>query len=91
LGLLGTMETSRGLLSDNCLKTIKLLNGLSAIDDNAPSHEKAVTIERVSSKLYAVLSRKIMQISADMGELLLTLSRESMERFHELEQYVKLV
>ena len=32
-----------------------------------------------------------MQISADMGELLLTLSRESMERFHELEQYVKLV
>jgi len=83
------LETSTRLFSDSCLKTIKLLNGLCAIDDNAPSLEKAATIESVVSELYAVVSGKIMQISADMGELLLTLSRESMDRFHELEQYVK--
>ena len=51
--------------------------------------EKAVTVERIISGLYATASPKIMSTSADAGELLARLSRESMERVHELEQYVK--
>lgn len=51
--------------------------------------EKAVTVERIISELYATASPKIMSTSADAGELLARLSRESMERVHELEQYVK--
>lgn len=51
--------------------------------------EKAITLERTISELYAVASPRIMQTSADAGELLATLSRESAERLHELEQYVK--
>jgi len=51
--------------------------------------EKAVTVERVISEIYAAASPKIMSISADAGELLARLSRESMERVHELERYVK--
>ena len=51
--------------------------------------EKAVTVERVISEIYAAASPKIMSISADAGELLERLSRESMERVHELERYVK--
>ena len=51
--------------------------------------EKAVTVERIISGLYATASPKIMSTSADAGELLARLSRESMERVDELEQYVK--
>jgi glutamate synthase domain-containing protein 3 len=51
--------------------------------------EKAVTVERIISELYATASPKIMSTSADAGELLARLSRESMERADELEQYVK--
>jgi len=51
--------------------------------------EKAVTVERIISELYATASPKIMSTSADAGELLARLSRESMERVDELEQYVK--
>jgi hypothetical protein len=53
------------------------------------SLEKAVTVERIVSDLYGRASPKIMPISADAGELLARLSHESMERVHELEQYVK--
>jgi hypothetical protein len=51
--------------------------------------ERAVTVERIISELYATASPKIMPTSADAGELLARLSRESMERVHELEQYIK--
>lgn len=53
--------------------------------------EKAITLERAVSELYGMVSPKIMQTSADTGELLVALSRESMERLHELEHYVKSV
>ena len=52
--------------------------------------EKAVTVERIISELYATASPKIMSTSADAGELLARLSRESMKRVHELEEYIKL-
>lgn len=62
----------------------------TAIENQALSGlEKAVTVERVISELYATASPKTMSTSADTGELLARLSRESMERVHELEQYVK--
>lgn len=62
----------------------------TAIENQALSGlEKAVTVERVISELYATASPKIMSTSADTGELLARLSRESMERVHDLEQYVK--
>lgn len=62
----------------------------TAIENQALSGlEKAVTVEKVISELYATASPKIMSTSADTGELLARLSRESMERVHELEQYVK--
>jgi len=61
----------------------------AAIESKSPSLEKTMTIEKAVSELYVIVSPKIIQISADTGELLLTLSRESTERFHELEQHVK--
>jgi hypothetical protein len=51
--------------------------------------EKAVTVERIISELYAAASPKIMPTSSDAGELLARLSRESMERVHELEEHIK--
>jgi hypothetical protein len=51
--------------------------------------QKVVAVERIISELYGRASPKIMPTSADAGELLARLSRESMERVHELEQYVK--
>ena len=51
--------------------------------------EKAIALERAIYELYAVASPRIMRTSADAGELLATLSRESAERLLELEQYVK--
>ena len=51
--------------------------------------EKAVTVERIISELYAAASPKIMPTSSDAGELLARLSRESIERVHELEEHVK--
>ena len=51
--------------------------------------EKAIALERTISEVYAAASPRIMQTSADAGELLATLSRESTERLHELEQYVE--
>lgn len=49
--------------------------------------EKLMTLERTISDLYARASPKIMRISADTGELLRTLSRESAERLQHLGQY----
>jgi glutamate synthase domain-containing protein 3 len=51
--------------------------------------EKAITVERIISELYVAASPKIMSTSADAGELLARLSRESMERVNELDQYIK--
>jgi hypothetical protein len=51
--------------------------------------EKAVTVERIISELYAAASPKIMSTSSDAGELLARLSRESMERVYELEEHIK--
>jgi glutamate synthase domain-containing protein 3 len=62
----------------------------TTIEKQSPSGlEKAITVERIISELYAAASPKIMSTSADAGELLARLSRESMERVHELDQYIK--
>jgi hypothetical protein len=53
------------------------------------SLEKAVTVEGIISELYGRASPKIMPTSSDAGELLARLSRESMERVHELGQYIE--
>ncbi|WP_455363419.1 hypothetical protein [[Eubacterium] cellulosolvens] len=51
--------------------------------------DKAIALEKTVSELYAMASPKIMQTSADTGELLLALSRESSERINELEKHLK--
>jgi len=51
--------------------------------------EKLRTLERVISELYAEASPKITQISAETGELLAALSRESAEHARELERYLQ--
>ena len=51
--------------------------------------QKAIALEGTISELYAAASPRIMQTSADAGELLAMLSRESVERLHELEEYAK--
>jgi hypothetical protein len=53
----------------------------------ASNLEKAIAVGKLVCELYAMASPKVMNTSADAGELLLTLSRESIERVHELEQY----
>jgi glutamate synthase domain-containing protein 3 len=73
---------------------LKLAEPISAIKttiekQSLSSLEKAVTVERIISELYSSASPKTMPTSADAGELLARLSRESMERVHELEQYIK--
>ena len=50
---------------------------------------KAAAVERIISELYAAASPKIMSTSSDAGELLARLSRESVEKAHELEQHFK--
>lgn len=50
--------------------------------------EKTVILERTMSELYASTSPKIVQISTETSELLMALSRQSMELLHELEQYI---
>lgn len=56
---------------------------------NASPLEKTLRLERAMAELYTRTSPKIMQISSDTAELLLELSHESIERQHELEQYVQ--
>jgi len=56
---------------------------------NVSNLEKTMRLEMAVSELYARASPKIMQTSSDTGELLLDLSRESVERHHELEQYAQ--
>jgi len=51
--------------------------------------EKAMLVEKTVCDLYVRASSKIMQISAETGELLREMSRESGQRVHELEQYVR--
>jgi hypothetical protein len=73
---------------------LKLAEPISAIKTTIEKQslsglEKAVTVERIISELYAAASPKIMPASSDAGELLARLSRESMERVHELEEHIK--
>lgn len=73
---------------------LKLAEPISAIKTTIEKQslsglEKAVTVERIISELYAAASPKIMPTSSDAGELLARLSRESIERVHELEEHVK--
>ncbi|GEM_PF-7060245 len=49
--------------------------------------EKAIVVGKLVSEVYAMASPKAMNTSGDAGDLLLTLSRESADRVHELEQY----
>lgn len=58
--------------------------------DRMSNLEKVTNLERALSELYARASPKVAQISADTSELLMALSRESMERLCELEHYVTL-
>ncbi|MGA2240140.1 MAG: hypothetical protein ABSG74_13115, partial [Candidatus Bathyarchaeia archaeon] len=79
------LEPITGLKLSEPIAAIK-----TTIENQAASGlEKAATVERIISELYATASPKIMATSADAGELLARLSRESMERVHELEPYIK--
>ena len=73
---------------------LKLAEPISAIKTTIEKQslsglEKAVTVERIISELYAAASPKIMPTSSDAGELLARLSRESIERVHELEEHIR--
>lgn len=77
------------------ITTLKLAEPMAkinaAIESESPSDlEKVMTLERIISELYVLASPKIMRTSAETGELLMALSRESMERLFELRQYVGL-
>jgi hypothetical protein len=50
--------------------------------------ERLIALEETVSELYARASPGTMEISADTGQLLIALSRESIERKHELERYL---
>ena len=79
------LEPITGLKLSEPIAAIK-----TTIENQAASGlEKVVAVERIISGLYATASPKIMATSADAGELLARLSRESMERVHELEPYIK--
>jgi len=79
------LEPITGLKLSEPIAAIK-----TAIENQSLSGlQRAATAERVISELYAAASPKIMSTSADAGELLARLALESMERFRELEQYVK--
>jgi hypothetical protein len=73
------------------LKLSEPIAAIKAAIEKQPlsSLEKAVTVERIISELYGRASPKIMPTSSDAGELLARLSGESVERIHELEQYIK--
>lgn len=73
---------------------LKLAESISAIKtaiENQPLSgvEKAISVEKIIAALYDKASTRIMPTSADAGELLERLSRESIERACELEKYVK--
>jgi DNA-binding transcriptional regulator YbjK len=73
---------------------LKLAEPISAIKTTIEKQslsglERAVTVERIISELYAAASPKIMPTSSDAGELLARLSRESIERVHELEEHIR--
>jgi len=50
--------------------------------------EKLMALERTVSDLYARASPKIARISAEAGQLLRTLPRESIDRVHELKRFI---
>jgi hypothetical protein len=78
-----TLEPITGLKLADLITTINR----TIEDGNLSNLEKAMRLELAVSELYARASPRIMQTSSDTGELLLELSRESVERRHELERY----
>jgi hypothetical protein len=73
------------------LKFGELLGNISATIQSVrmSNLEKLRVLEKVVSELYAEASPKITQISAETGELLAALSRESVEHERELERYLR--
>jgi len=53
-------------------------------DEKMDSVEKAIMLEKMMQKLYAEASSKVMNISAELSELLRQLSQESVNREAEL-------
>jgi len=53
-------------------------------DEKMDSVEKAIMLEKIMQKLYAEASSKVMNISAELSELLRQLSQESANRETEL-------
>jgi hypothetical protein len=78
-----TLEPITGLKLADLITTINQ----TIQDRNLCNLEKTMRLELAVAKLYARASPRIMQTSSDTGELLLELSRESLERRHELEGY----
>ena len=73
---------------------LKLTDLVARINDiiesgNTNNLEKIMRMEKAISELYVRVAPKIMGISSDTGELLLELSRESIEQQSELEQQIK--
>jgi hypothetical protein len=71
---------------------LRLSELLATIDgtiqnERASSIQKLMTLERTISDLYARASPKVVRISADAGELLSMLSRESTGRLGHLDRY----
>jgi len=73
------------------LKLSRLLTttNITVQNEDVSNVEKLITLERMISDLYAKTSPKIVQISAEAGELLAALSRESAQRENALERYAE--
>jgi hypothetical protein len=76
------------------LTGLKLNEHLAQIDaivnrDNMNSVEKAIALERIMQKIYNQASLKVMNRSADTGDLLSRLCQESMDRESMLESIHK--
>ena len=80
-----TLEPITGLNLDELLEEFNSTAESRRLTD----FQKAMTLERTISELYARASPKIMQISAETSELLTALSRESADRCNELKQYIR--
>jgi len=70
------LEPITGLRLNDCVAQIDAI----IKNDNMNSVEKAVILEKVMQKLYSEASSKVMNASADTGELLSRLFQESVDR-----------
>jgi len=69
-------------------QSVRSIDGIIEVEKEGYLHG-LMTMEGAVSQLYLQASPKIANMSAEASELLLRLSRDSIERVHELEQTLK--